>query len=273
MNTRCKILWLIALLLHSYDACAWGLGTHVYFAHSLLWAMPALDPKFRRAALNFSRLVMAGACLPDLTIMDKNLTQTHLWETAFTLLKHAQSDEERAIALGYISHLYIDVIAHNHFVPAHEVIWFEYGMTGHIACEWAMDGYLHPLIDESPSSLMRKNSRPIVSFISEALDLPIRSINRSLNRLIFWDNLLRRLQIPKLIHLIAQLTDKRTTRNFTYYLSQTHIALKQIQEVINGKQPNLNAELLGLDDFQLDYWRSKCLQDLHLLNPHAIRHF
>ena len=47
----------------------------------------------------------------------------------------------------------------------------------------------------------------------------------------------------------------------------------QIQSVVDGETPNLNAELIGLNDLQLDYWRGKCLQDLHLVNPQAIRHF
>jgi hypothetical protein len=81
------------------------------------------------------------------------------------------------------------------------------------------------------------------------------------------------LQIPRLIHLIADKSDKRTERNFRYYLAQTHIAINQIQSVVDGETPNLNAELIGLNDLQLDYWRGKCLQDLHLVNPQAIRHF
>ncbi|MFM6978427.1 MAG: zinc dependent phospholipase C family protein [Methylophilaceae bacterium] len=273
MSRTSKILCLIVLTLHSSDVFAWGLGTHVYFAHSLLWAMPALNSKFRRAVLSFPSLVMAGACLPDLSIIDNKLKESHQWNTAFSLINQAETDEERAIALGYLSHLYIDVIAHNHFVPAHEAMWFEYGMCGHILSEWAMDGHLQPLGDDNPASLMKRNRRLLVSFLSDALNFPSASINRSLNKLIFWDNLLRRFQIPRLIHLIADKSDKRTERNFRYYLAQTHIAINQIQSVVDGETPNLNAELIGLNDLQLDYWRGKCLQDLHLVNPQAIRHF
>jgi hypothetical protein len=73
--------------------------------------MPALNSKFRRAVLSFPSLVMAGACLPDLSIIDNKLKESHQWNTAFSLINQAETDEERAIALGYLSHLYIDVIA------------------------------------------------------------------------------------------------------------------------------------------------------------------
>ncbi|MBL8505647.1 MAG: hypothetical protein JNJ51_04730, partial [Methylobacillus glycogenes] len=56
-----KLLWLTPLLSFSLDAQAWGLVTHVYFAHSLLWAMPLLDPRLQSAIRRFPQLVMAGA--------------------------------------------------------------------------------------------------------------------------------------------------------------------------------------------------------------------
>ncbi|MEO7343402.1 MAG: zinc dependent phospholipase C family protein, partial [Methylotenera sp.] len=90
----------------------------------------------------------AGACLPDLAIVSHRYRHTHLWENAHQLLLNAQSDEETAIAIGYASHLYVDVIAHNHFVPAHEAMWsghkifrikgLENSMLTHIASEWGM---------------------------------------------------------------------------------------------------------------------------------------
>lgn len=83
------LLRALPLLLFAGDALAWGLQTHLYFAQHAIFAVPLLDADVRRAALRFPRLVLAGACLPDL-------------------------------ALGYASHLVSDVVAHNRFVPEHE---------------------------------------------------------------------------------------------------------------------------------------------------------
>ncbi len=38
-------------------------------------------------------------------------------------MQNAISVEEIAIVVGYNSHLFVGVIAHNHFVPAHEAKW------------------------------------------------------------------------------------------------------------------------------------------------------
>ncbi len=267
------IYWILPLVLYSADSYAWGLTTHIYFAHSLLWAMPALDKSFRRAILSYPKLVMAGACLPDLSIMNKQFTISHQWSTAFCLIKSAETDQERAIAVGYISHLYIDVIAHNHFVPAHEAIWFEQGMCGHILSEWAMDGHLQAITEDSVSQLLKQHKRELSSFLSEALNLSRHTISNSINQLMFWDKLLRRIRLPQLIHYLAHKIDARTHRNFSYYLAQTHIALQKFQHVLQGQEPKLQAELHAMDEFESDYWRGKCIQDLALLNPQALQHF
>ena len=114
----------LPLLLAAGDALAWGLQTHVYFAQHLLFALPLLDPAVRRAALRLPRLVLAGACLPDLALAGAALgtprfRRTHQW-ASLRRLAAAVSDEERAVALGYASHLVADVVAHNRFVPEHE---------------------------------------------------------------------------------------------------------------------------------------------------------
>src|SRR5690606_427060 len=141
------------VLVFSTDANAWGLMTHLYFAHSLLWAMPLLDPRLQRAIRRFPELVMAGACLPDLAIVSPVFRKTHHWENSHHLLLSAQTADETAIAIGYVSHLYVDVIAHNHFVPAHEAMWVPNTIVTHVAVEWAMDAHLAPLLETSPGRL------------------------------------------------------------------------------------------------------------------------
>ena len=50
MRHRPWFFILIPLLLHSAEALAWGLATHLYFSQLLLWAVPLLDPRLRAAA-------------------------------------------------------------------------------------------------------------------------------------------------------------------------------------------------------------------------------
>ncbi|HEY0268837.1 MAG TPA: hypothetical protein VGC12_06340, partial [Methyloradius sp.] len=51
-----NMLWLLPFALYSAEANAWGLVTHLYFAQSLLWAMPLLDPRLQRAIKQFPEL-------------------------------------------------------------------------------------------------------------------------------------------------------------------------------------------------------------------------
>ena len=99
MNKFRHLAWFIPLLLYSSDALAWGLYTHVYFAQQLLWAVPLADIRFRRAVRAFPGWVMAGACLPDLSLTGQHagthdFKQTHQWDTARRLLEQASCDEE-----------------------------------------------------------------------------------------------------------------------------------------------------------------------------------
>ena len=106
-----NIYWLLPLLLHSADANAWGLVTHVYFAQWLIWATPLLDPRLRQAIQRFPELVMAGACLPDLALVSPSFRHTHQWPICQEILLAAATvlvivlgiglgvlDEERAVS-------------------------------------------------------------------------------------------------------------------------------------------------------------------------------
>src|SRR5688572_7450696 len=194
------LYWLTPTIIFSGDANAWGLVTHLYFAQSLLWAMPLLDPRLQRAIRRFPELVMAGACLPDLAIVSPTFRHTHQWENSHHLLLTANTDEETAIAIGYASHLYVDVIAHNHFVPAYEAMWIQNTMLTHIAVEWAMDAHLAPLLDTSPGTLLTTHREVLISFIAPRFRCSESRADIALRRLSFWDDILRKFHIPRLIY-------------------------------------------------------------------------
>jgi hypothetical protein len=268
-----KYHWWLPFCLYSIDANAWGLITHLYFAQSLLWAMPLLDPRLQRAIKNFPELVMAGACLPDLAIVSHRYRHTHLWENAHQLLLTAQTDEELAIAIGYASHLYVDVIAHNHFVPAHEAMWHKNEVFTHITSEWAMDGYLAPIIDVSPKYLLTKHQSIIAGFISTQFRCPVSATNVALKRLAYWDGVLRLVKLPIIIYGLVKFVDSRVFKHFVYYVSKTQVAIAEINEVLEGKVPVLEPELKNLSMDQLDAWRERCLKHLQILHPNPVQYF
>ena len=268
-----KLCWLAPVIAYSADANAWGLVTHLYFAHSLLWAMPLLDPRLQNAIKRFPELVMAGSCLPDLAIVSPSFRHTHDWENAHQLLRSAGTDEEIAIAIGYASHLYVDVIAHNHFVPAHEAMWRDDSMITHIASEWAMDAHLAPLLETSPGQLLSSHKIVLAKFIAPRFRVTEKRAAQALSSLAFWDSVLRCVRLPQLIYVSIKLVDKRVFRHFSYYIAKTQTAIFDISSVLEGSRPNWEPELNHLSATELAVWRSECKQHLDVLHPEPISYF
>jgi hypothetical protein len=250
------------------DANAWGLFTHVYFAQSILLAVPMLDNRFRQIIKQFPEHVMAGACLPDLAVVAKEFKTTHQWKKAEILLESAETDEQLAVAIGYVSHLYVDVIAHNHFVPAHEAMWLDESIFTHIASEWAMDAHIAKHILHTPSKLLYKHAEMISHFIAPTFNQPQKYVKNKLTHLAHADRLLRFVQLPSLINVCVQWTRSHRHHHFNYYIEKTMHALGEFDKALIGHRPNWEPEQ---DETCEDYkmvWRVKCLEQLR--NSHAI---
>jgi hypothetical protein len=299
--------WWLPLCFYSLDANAWGLMTHVYFAHSLLWAMPLLDPRLQKVIKQFPELVMSGACLPDLTVVSEHFSETHQWHLANKLLASAKTDEETALAIGFASHLYVDVIAHNHFVPAHEASWFQstqlkknivfkillnqklkrlnplkfikiskwftHSAMTHITSEWAMDAHLTPLIPRTPSQLLIAHQTLIVRFITPHFRCTEDETRTAVQRLSFWDGVLRACKLPHAIYHVARYFDPNVFKHFVYYIARTQNAIAHIGQALNGVQPHFEAELKISDTQALIDWREACLANLHLMHPIPINYY
>ncbi|MBI1175167.1 MAG: hypothetical protein GC139_07875 [Sideroxydans sp.] len=244
--------WLIPLLLYSADAHAWGLYTHIYFAQLLLWAVPFTDSRYRRAVKHFPQLVLAGACLPDLSLLGKHfgthkLNDTHRWENPRILLDNASSDAEYALALGYASHLLVDVIAHNHFVPAHEKMWLDIPLVTHVAVEWAMDFHVSTHLFARPGELLRQNEHELAQYVARHFGCSSQIARRTLSCLARADARLRSSGIPQLCYQTARLLDVGSKRRFNYYLSETAVRLGHINRILDGEDPQWDAEPLCVE--------------------------
>ena len=236
------LAWLIPLLLYSNDALAWGLYTHVYFAQQLVWAIPLADARFRRAVRALPGWVMAGACLPDLALTGQHagthdFKQTHQWDTARRLLEQAACDEERAIALGFASHLLVDIIAHNHFVPAHEKLWVNIPMLTHASSEWAMDAHVKHHVFNSPAKLLKQNQNALVHFAASHFQCDPVKAGRAIMLLANGDAVLRGSRLAEGLYHAGKVLDRNLKRRFNYYLRETSRLLVQINRVIEGRDP------------------------------------
>ncbi|NNM79709.1 MAG: zinc dependent phospholipase C family protein [Gallionella sp.] len=244
--------WLLPLLLFSADAHAWGLYTHVYFAQLLLWAVPLTDPRYRRAIKAFPRLVLAGACLPDLALLSEHpwgepFSTTHQWQRARKLLDDARSDEEYALSLGFVSHLLVDVIAHNHFVPAHEKMWGNVPVLTHAACEWAMDTHVRPHLFAEPADLMRAHRVELADYVAHHFACPPGLAARGVDILAGAESLLRGSRLSNFCYRGARLLDTGMQRRFNFYLKETGARLTHIDRILLGEEPVWDANPASSD--------------------------
>lgn len=239
--------WLIPLSLYSGDVFAWGLYTHVYFAQLLLWAIPLTDPRFCRAVAACPRLVLAGACLPDLSLVGRHLGAeeldgTHRWECVHRQLDCARNDGERALAVGFASHLLVDVIAHNHFVPAHERLWVDLPMATHAAAEWAMDTHIRRHLFVAPAELLDQHRHELAAYAARSFGCPAESAWSSMRMLARAESLLRASRLPQLCYRGALLLDGRLRHRFNYYLRETAGKMGQLNRILSGESPLWHAE-------------------------------
>lgn len=242
------LTWVSPLLLASADAWAWGLYTHVYFAQLLLWSIPLLDPRFRAALRRFPRQVLAGACLPDLSLFGRRagtraFDVTHQWSTAERLLRESRDDRERALALGFASHLLVDVIAHNHFVPSHEEIWLDVPVLTHAVSEWAMDHHLSQGVLAPPRRLLREDLPAIAGFAGHHFGCGYGEAKRAVVYLARGESALRWSGLPQACHRWGRALDRRMRQRFDYYLGETGRRLKDINRVLAGERPAWQAEV------------------------------
>lgn len=269
-----KLVWAIPLSFYAIDANAWGLYTHIYFSQYLLLAVPLLGNKklhshIQQAVENFPKLVLAGACLPDLAIVSKTFNTTHQWRISEQMMAAARTEQEIAIAVGYASHLFVDVIAHNHFVPAHEAKWENKNILTHIASEWAMDAYVAKQLNHAPHQLIRQHLTVLTEFVAPMFKVSTEKTKANLKRLAFLDQLLRATKLSPTLLWLLKISDVEFIRNLNYYLRKTEYALSHFHIALQGKRPNWEPELTHLNVTELIAWREQCLGDLrlHMLNP------
>jgi hypothetical protein len=230
------------LLLFAGDALAWGLQTHLFFAQQALFLLPLADAEFRRAIARLPRLVLAGACLPDLALAGRMLgipvfRSCHGWPM-LRRFAAAASDEERAVALGYASHLLADIVAHNEFVPEHERRIAPVAHLTHALCEWAMDDYLRSAVFASPGDVLEAEQRALAEIAASRMRCDAALVRRALELLARADRALRRSRLPRLCRAVARRFDPLSAPRFEAYARETAVRLGQVWAALEGKLPD-----------------------------------
>ncbi len=242
VNGLGKLLWTTPLLLFAADASAWGLYTHVYFTQLLIWLIPVADPRFRNAIRRFPELCLAATCLPDVSLFSRAMRSpilgtTHQWSSVMSLLRNAADDRERAMAMGYACHLMTDIVAHNHFVPTHEDIWFRARMLTHASAEWAMDAHVAQHLFVHPAALIEAHGDALIDYGSKRLRFDPHVARRALGYLQRGESALRRTRVHQAVYRTSCWADRAVTMRFNHYVRETSERLRQIDRLIRGEVP------------------------------------
>src|SRR3989338_912718 len=137
-----SLLFSIFYFLFSREAFAWGPITHLDYANACLQNASAFAPAIRALLAQFPMDFLYGALAADITLGKDYvdyLYNCHNWRVGFLVLNEARDDRERACAYGYLSHLAVDIISHNFFVPYKTIFSYPTRLLGHVYWEMRFD--------------------------------------------------------------------------------------------------------------------------------------
>jgi hypothetical protein len=126
-------------------AHAWTPGTHVFLGEAVMRSLSLLPPAIAALLREFPRDFLYGSIAADTSIAKKYAPvgrHCHSWNVGMEILDHARDDALRAFALGYLSHLAADAIAHNYFVPTQLALTSSTSGFGHSYWESRFETHL-----------------------------------------------------------------------------------------------------------------------------------
>ncbi|MCA8961172.1 MAG: zinc dependent phospholipase C family protein [Planctomycetes bacterium] len=177
------IIFVIAAIALASTRRAWGPGTHIQLAQSLLDTMPdRLAPEQVDLLSRHADCFQYGCIAADIINLKQYgglANHCHNWSIQERLAEHVRSETEEAFVWGYLCHLAADVVAHNHFVPFHLLYDLPPALLGHTYWEaradsrtsertWAIVDALRvdPDLDSNDSLIHRAVPRKALSMTS-----------------------------------------------------------------------------------------------------------
>lgn len=138
---------LVLLLLTPEAAWAWGPATHVYLGTELLKSLHLLGGPTAALLAAHPQHFLYGSMAPDISLAKKYADvgrHSHYWHVGWEIWEEAEGRPPlRAAALGYLTHLAADVVAHTAFVPRMLLLTSSTRSVGHSYWEHRMDAGLH----------------------------------------------------------------------------------------------------------------------------------
>lgn len=171
-------------------AYAWGPGAHMSYALHALANLAVLAPALRSLLKKFPETFLYGTIAADIILGKKyagELYHCHHWDVALPLLDRAESERERVFLYGYLSHLSVDTVAHNFFVPYHIIRSYETLTLRHTYWEMRFDLKMDPKVWTTLQEVAEGDYQELDRFLERSLKRTIFSFKT--NKKIF-DSLL-----------------------------------------------------------------------------------
>jgi len=130
------------LFLLPEPASAWGPGTHIALGELVLSSLYLLPPALKELLARFPTHFLYGSIAADISFAKKYVPEgrhCHHWHIGEEIDAAAQTDELRAVSVGYLAHLAADTVAHNFFVPRRLLLTSTTQAMGHTYWEHRMD--------------------------------------------------------------------------------------------------------------------------------------
>ncbi len=148
-----RLRWLVVpalgalalLLLLPGHAWAFGPATHIFLGEELLNNLGMLPGWVANLLRAFPQSFLYGSVAADISFGKKYVPagrHSHFWHVGEEIFAAADNERLRAVALGYLSHLAADTVAHNFFVPRQLLITSSTKGLGHSYWEHRMDVHL-----------------------------------------------------------------------------------------------------------------------------------
>jgi hypothetical protein len=176
------ILATLAFVLFPDQAYAWGPGTHVEIAFSLLEKIREFSPLIQQIISGREEWFVYGNIAAD-TIVGKKFAgehhHCHNWHVAQKVLSRAKTDREKAAALGYLTHLASDVVAHNYYIPFKMMESYRARFLSHTYWEMRFDMHVRPSVWKKMSRMIKGDFSPFDRLLERTLKRALFSFRTS----------------------------------------------------------------------------------------------
>lgn len=172
------LILVILIVVWPSDAFAWGPGTHLEVATSLLKNAAAFSPVVASLMRKYRGEFVYGMVSADVLVGKKYAGyhyHSHNWRVGWQILEGCTTDQERASAYGYLAHLAADITAHNYYIPYMVVKSFDAKMKNHTYWELRFDVHVKPSTWDEAKNVIKGDFSGFDNLLETTLKRPIFS--------------------------------------------------------------------------------------------------